>query len=75
MEHSGHGTNADLPPFTLGRGLEFSADLFFLVGCVAVLVLYGYAVLRLGRRLAGQPGLLLRDRRAVCRADDVHQAE
>ena len=50
MEHSGHGTNADLPPFTLGRGLEFSADLFFLVGCVAVLVLYGYAVLRLRRR-------------------------
>ncbi|MGW4233030.1 cytochrome c oxidase assembly protein [Streptomyces sp. NPDC004980] len=50
MDHSGHGMNMDLPPFTLGRGLEFSADPFFLTGCIAALVLYGYAVLRLRRR-------------------------
>ncbi|MEU1125215.1 cytochrome c oxidase assembly protein [Streptomyces sp. NPDC005899] len=55
MEHSGHGVNMDLPPFTLGRGLEFSADPFFLVGCAAALVLYGYAVLRLRRRGDGWP--------------------
>ena len=41
MDHGGHGMNMDLPPFTLGRGLEFSADPFFLIGCVAALALYG----------------------------------
>ncbi|WP_327712341.1 cytochrome c oxidase assembly protein [Streptomyces sp. NBC_00464] len=50
MDHSGHGMNMDLPPFTLGRGLQFSADPFFLTGCVLAVVLYGYAVLRLRRR-------------------------
>ncbi|GAA2921552.1 cytochrome c oxidase assembly protein [Streptomyces argenteolus] len=55
MDHSGHGMNMDLPPFTLGRGLEFSADPFFLTGCIAALVLYGYAVLRLRRRGDGWP--------------------
>ncbi|MEU1491786.1 cytochrome c oxidase assembly protein [Streptomyces sp. NPDC005776] len=50
MDHSGHGMNMDLPPFTLGRGLQFSADPFFLIGCVLAVVLYGYAVLRLCRR-------------------------
>ncbi|MEV3998709.1 cytochrome c oxidase assembly protein [Streptomyces halstedii] len=50
MDHSGHGMDTDLPPFTLGRGLAFSADPFFLIGCVAALVLYGYAVARLRRR-------------------------
>ncbi|KDQ65854.1 cytochrome c oxidase assembly protein [Streptomyces halstedii] len=50
MDHSGHGMDMDLPPFTLGRGLAFSADPFFLIGCVAALVLYGYAVARLRRR-------------------------
>ncbi|GAA3015924.1 cytochrome c oxidase assembly protein [Streptomyces fulvorobeus] len=55
MEHSGHGMNMDLPPFTLGRGLAFSADPFFLVGCVLALALYGYAVLRLRRRGDGWP--------------------
>lgn len=55
MDHSGHGMNMDLPPFTLGRGLEFSADPFFLVGSVAALALYGYAVLRLRRRGDGWP--------------------
>ncbi|WP_326696329.1 cytochrome c oxidase assembly protein [Streptomyces sp. NBC_01754] len=50
MDHSGHGMNMDLPPFTLGRGLEFSADPFFLTGCVVALALYGYGVLRLRRR-------------------------
>ncbi|WP_406413638.1 cytochrome c oxidase assembly protein [Streptomyces halstedii] len=50
MDHSGHGMDMDLPPFTLGRGLAFSADPFFLIGCMAALVLYGYAVARLRRR-------------------------
>ncbi|MFF4170623.1 cytochrome c oxidase assembly protein [Streptomyces sp. NPDC001744] len=50
MDHSGHGTTTDLPPFTLGRGLEFSPDLFFLVGCLAALGLYGWGVARLRRR-------------------------
>ncbi|MFE6133017.1 cytochrome c oxidase assembly protein [Streptomyces sp. NPDC056437] len=50
MDHSGHGMTMDLPPFTLGRGLEFSPDPFFLTGCVLTLVLYGWGVLRLRRR-------------------------
>ncbi|WP_406448045.1 cytochrome c oxidase assembly protein [Streptomyces sp. NBC_00876] len=50
MDHSGHGMNMDLPPFTLGRGLQFSADPFFLTGCVLAVLLYGYAVVRLRRR-------------------------
>jgi putative membrane protein len=46
-----HGMHMDLPPFTLGRGLAFSGgDPFFLVGCVLLLVLYGWGVLRLGLR-------------------------
>ncbi|GHG08650.1 cytochrome c oxidase assembly protein [Streptomyces zaomyceticus] len=50
MDHSGHGMTTDLPPFTLGRGLEFSPDLFFLIGCLAALGLYGWGVARLRRR-------------------------
>ncbi|MFD7482685.1 cytochrome c oxidase assembly protein [Streptomyces mirabilis] len=50
MDHSGHGTTMDLPPFTLGRGLEWSADPFFLVACLAGLGLYGWGVVRLARR-------------------------
>ncbi|MER5366482.1 cytochrome c oxidase assembly protein [Streptomyces sp. NPDC002722] len=50
MDHSGHGMNMDLPPFTLGRGLQFSADPIFLVGCLLGIGLYAYAVLRLRRR-------------------------
>ncbi|MFJ4868166.1 cytochrome c oxidase assembly protein [Streptomyces sp. NPDC088757] len=50
MDHSGHGMTTDLPPFTLGRGLEFSPDLFFLLGCLAALGLYGWGVARLRRR-------------------------
>ncbi|MBD0710186.1 MULTISPECIES: cytochrome c oxidase assembly protein [unclassified Streptomyces] len=50
MDHSGHGMTTDLPPFTLGRGLEFSPDLFFLIGCLAGLGLYGWGVVRLRRR-------------------------
>ncbi|MFJ2671868.1 cytochrome c oxidase assembly protein [Streptomyces sp. NPDC087525] len=50
MDHSGHGMTMDLPPFTLGRTLEFSPDLFFLIGCLLGLVLYGAGVLRLRRR-------------------------
>ncbi|WP_405757569.1 cytochrome c oxidase assembly protein [Streptomyces sp. NBC_01420] len=50
MDHSGHGMDMDLPPFTLGRGLQLSADPFFLVGCVLAVLLYGYGVLRLRRR-------------------------
>ncbi|MFE3736854.1 cytochrome c oxidase assembly protein [Streptomyces sp. NPDC059096] len=50
MDHSGHGTTMDLPPFTLGRGLEYSPDLFFLTGCLVALALYGWGVVRLRRR-------------------------
>ncbi|WP_236238915.1 cytochrome c oxidase assembly protein [Streptomyces sp. CC228A] len=50
MDHSGHGMTADLPPFTLGRGLAFSPDAFFLVSCLVALALYGWAVVRLRRR-------------------------
>ncbi|MEV6591368.1 cytochrome c oxidase assembly protein [Streptomyces acidicola] len=48
MDHSGHGM--DLLPFTLGRGLGWSADPFFLVGCLVALGLYGWGVARLVRR-------------------------
>ncbi|MER6012501.1 cytochrome c oxidase assembly protein [Streptomyces bluensis] len=48
MDHSGHGM--DLLPFTLGRGLGWSADPFFLVGCLVALGLYGWGVVRLVRR-------------------------
>ncbi|MFJ2261149.1 cytochrome c oxidase assembly protein [Streptomyces sp. NPDC087844] len=50
MDHSGHGTTMDLPPFTLGRGLEWSPDPFFLVACLVGLALYGWGVARLVRR-------------------------
>ncbi|MFF2506491.1 cytochrome c oxidase assembly protein [Streptomyces sp. NPDC058067] len=50
MDHSGHGMTMDLPPFTLGRGLEWSADPFFLIGCLVALGLYGWGVVRLARR-------------------------
>lgn len=50
MNHGGAGMRMDLPPFTLARGLGFSGDPFFLVGCLLLLVLYGAAVLRLHRR-------------------------
>ncbi|MET7783041.1 MULTISPECIES: cytochrome c oxidase assembly protein [Streptomyces] len=50
MDHSGHGMTMDLPPFTLARGLEWSADPFFLVACLAGLGLYGWGVVRLARR-------------------------
>ncbi|MFF2009711.1 cytochrome c oxidase assembly protein [Streptomyces sp. NPDC058195] len=50
MDHSGHGMDMGLPPFTLGRGLAFSADPFFLISCVLAIGLYAYAVLRLRRR-------------------------
>ncbi|MFD4972233.1 cytochrome c oxidase assembly protein [Streptomyces sp. NPDC058424] len=50
MDHSGHGMMHDLPPFTLGRGLEWSPDPFFLVACLLGLGLYGWGVVRLRRR-------------------------
>ncbi|MFE2691240.1 cytochrome c oxidase assembly protein [Streptomyces mirabilis] len=50
MDHSGHGMTMDLPPFTLGRGLEWSADPFFLTACLVGLGLYGWGVVRLARR-------------------------
>ena len=50
MDHSGHGMTMDLPPFTLGRGLAWSADPFFLIACLLGLALYGWGVARLVRR-------------------------
>ncbi len=56
MDHGGHampgmpGMHTDLPPFTLGRGLAFSGDPFFLTLCVLMLALYGWGVLRLAGR-------------------------
>ncbi|MEU9954258.1 cytochrome c oxidase assembly protein [Streptomyces sp. NPDC050982] len=50
MDHSGHGMMMDLPPFTLGRGLAWSPDPFFLVACLLGLALYGWGVVRLVRR-------------------------
>jgi putative membrane protein len=50
MDHGGHGMVMDLPPLTFGRALSFSADPFFLVGCVLALVLYSWGVARLIRR-------------------------
>ncbi|KIF66408.1 membrane protein [Streptomyces sp. AcH 505] len=50
MDHGGHGMTMDLPPFTLGRGLAYSPDTFFLVGCVLALLLYGWGMARLVRR-------------------------
>ncbi|GGV60085.1 membrane protein [Streptomyces griseoloalbus] len=50
MDHSGHGMTTDLPPFTLGRGLVWSADPFFLIACLLGLALYGWGVARLVRR-------------------------
>ncbi|MFF4211985.1 cytochrome c oxidase assembly protein [Streptomyces sp. NPDC001796] len=50
MDHSGHGMTMDLPPFTLGRGLVWSTDPFFLVACLVGLALYGWGVVRLVRR-------------------------
>lgn len=50
MDHGGHGMTTDLPPFTLTRGLEPGGDPLFLAGCLLVLALYGWGVLRLRRR-------------------------
>ncbi|WP_432136929.1 MULTISPECIES: cytochrome c oxidase assembly protein [unclassified Streptomyces] len=50
MDHSGHGMDMDLQPFTLGRGLQWSADPFFLVACALGLGLYLWGVVRLRRR-------------------------
>ncbi|WP_329193263.1 MULTISPECIES: cytochrome c oxidase assembly protein [unclassified Streptomyces] len=61
MDHSGHGMDMnmdmdmDLPPFTLGRGLEFSFDAFFLIGSLLGLGLYLWGVVRLRRRGDGWP--------------------
>ncbi|WP_406128379.1 cytochrome c oxidase assembly protein [Streptomyces canus] len=50
MDHSGHGMTQDLTPFTLGRGLQWSADPFFLFACLLALGLYTWGVVRLRRR-------------------------
>ncbi|MEU3422639.1 cytochrome c oxidase assembly protein [Streptomyces murinus] len=50
MDHSGHGMVMDLPPFTLGRGLAFSVEPFFLITCLLGLGLYAWGVVRLRRR-------------------------
>ncbi|MDX3853512.1 cytochrome c oxidase assembly protein [Streptomyces sp. AK02-01A] len=55
MDHSGHGMTMDLPPFTLGRALEYSPDAFFLFGSLLGLALYGWGVVRLRRRGDGWP--------------------
>ncbi|MQY10694.1 hypothetical protein SRB5_08070 [Streptomyces sp. RB5] len=47
--HGGHGTDT-LPPFTIGRGLEFTGEPFFLIGSILALALYGWGVIRLHRR-------------------------
>ncbi|MDF3299531.1 cytochrome c oxidase assembly protein [Streptomyces tropicalis] len=50
MDHSMHGMTMDLPPFTVARGLMWSADPIFLVACLLGLGLYGWGVVRLRRR-------------------------
>ncbi|MEU5832710.1 cytochrome c oxidase assembly protein [Streptomyces diacarni] len=50
MDHGGHGMTMDLPPFTVARGLAFTGEPFFLVGCLLALALYGWGVVRLRRR-------------------------
>ncbi|MET9835773.1 cytochrome c oxidase assembly protein [Streptomyces sp. NPDC006385] len=50
MDHTGHGMTTELPPFTLGRGLELTGEPFFLTASLLALVLYGGAVARLRRR-------------------------
>lgn len=50
MGHGDHGGVTGLPPFSFARGLEFSPDPVFLLGCLAVLALYLGGVLRLRRR-------------------------
>jgi putative membrane protein len=48
--NGGRSMTMPCPPFTLGRGLQWSADPFFLVACLLGLALYGWGVLRLTRR-------------------------
>lgn len=50
MDHGDHGMPMDLPPFTLGRGLEFTGEPAFLVSCLVMLALYGWGVARLRGR-------------------------
>jgi len=50
MDNGGHGMHMDLPPFTLSRGLVFTGEPFFLTGCLLLLALYGWGLLRLLRR-------------------------
>jgi cytochrome c oxidase assembly factor CtaG len=51
MDHGGgHGSGMPTEPFTLSRGLAFTGEPFFLVGCLLALALYGWAVWRLRRR-------------------------
>ncbi|MBC3989561.1 cytochrome c oxidase assembly protein [Streptomyces sp. AC563] len=55
MDHGGHGMDMNLPPFTLARGLEYSSEPFFLIGCLLALALYGWGALRLHQRGDGWP--------------------
>jgi putative membrane protein len=50
MDHGGHGMDMPMAPFTLARGLAFTAEPVFTVGCAVALVLYGWGVVRLRRR-------------------------
>ncbi|MEO3756385.1 cytochrome c oxidase assembly protein [Streptomyces sp. B6B3] len=45
-----HDHGDELPPFTVGRALEFGGDPVFLILCVALCLLYGWGVARLVRR-------------------------
>lgn len=48
--HGGHGSGMPVEPFTLVRGMAFSAEPFFLTACLIALALYGFGVWRLRGR-------------------------
>jgi putative membrane protein len=59
MDHGGHGGTMNLPPFTLGRGLELSVEPVFLTASLLALALYVLGVVRLRRRGDAWPVLRL----------------
>jgi putative membrane protein len=50
MDHGGHGMNMPMEPFSYARGLAFTPEPVFTVGCAVALLLYGWGVVRLRRR-------------------------